>query len=435
MTYPLNRRRQRRAAAVAFPLVAGMLLAACGSGDSGGGDGGAEPQTITFSYASANTAEDAYEQLAKDYMAAHKGVTIKTNRVALDSYNQTITTQMQAGNGPDVLYINGGTGQAGSVGQLGKAGLLLELPDSLNDVLPEGDDALYQVNDKLYGIPVAVAFAAMVYNDQLAQSAGVTLTADSTLEDLTGQCGAVHDAGKSVLGLAGSVPQNTGIMAMELASSIVYGPNPDWNEQRADGKVTFADSDEWKDTLQATVDLYKADCFQDGAAGAGFDALTNGAGQGNLYGFFAPSGATKDIMDAAPPGAVNLVALPLPAPQGTDNYLALTSNIGLAGNAKTESPELVKDFISFLATPEEAKKFADSQGSIPIGAEIDTSALLPQYAPVAQLLEDKQYRPFGIDTWPNGQVYDALGSGVTGLFTGQKTIDDVLEAMDAAWGS
>src|SRR4051812_45691946 len=35
MTYPHLRQRQRRAAAVAVPLVAGMLLAACGSGDSG----------------------------------------------------------------------------------------------------------------------------------------------------------------------------------------------------------------------------------------------------------------------------------------------------------------------------------------------------------------------------------------------------------------
>jgi hypothetical protein len=32
--------------------------------------------------------------------------------------------------------------------------------------------------------------------------------------------------------------------------------------------------------------------------GAGFGALTNGASQGKIFGFFAPSGATKEIMDA-----------------------------------------------------------------------------------------------------------------------------------------
>jgi len=33
------------------------------------------------------------------------------------------------------------------------------------------------------------------------------------------------------------------------------------------------------------------------------------------------------------------------------------------------------------------------------------------------------------DGWPNGQVYAALGQGVTGLLTGQKSIDDVLNRL------
>ena len=31
------------------------------------------------------------------------------------------------------------------------------------------------------------------------------------------------------------------------------------------------------------------------------------------------------------------------------------------------------------------------------------------------------------------KVYDALGSGATGVLTGQKTPDDVLKQMDSAW--
>src|SRR3954454_20354395 len=53
MTYSIARRRGSRAALVAVPVVAGMLLTACGgSGDSG--KDAAEPQTITFTYAPAN---------------------------------------------------------------------------------------------------------------------------------------------------------------------------------------------------------------------------------------------------------------------------------------------------------------------------------------------------------------------------------------------
>src|SRR3954471_16188772 len=66
MTYSINRRRGSRAALVAVPVVAGMLLTACGSSDSGG-KGGEEPQTITFTYAPANSEDNSYEVLAQDY--------------------------------------------------------------------------------------------------------------------------------------------------------------------------------------------------------------------------------------------------------------------------------------------------------------------------------------------------------------------------------
>ncbi len=431
MTFSIDRQR-RCAAALALPLAGALLLAACGGSSSSSSSGGAEPQSLTFSYASSTSTENAYEDLAKDYMSAHPGVKIKTNKIALSAFNETLTTQLQSGNGPDVMYMNAGTGQAASIGQLAKANLLLPLDSSDRGSIPDAEMAGYSYNKTLYGLPSATAISGVIWNDDLAKHSGVTVTATSTLQDVLSQCGKAKSAGKSIYGLAGSISQNTGILAMEVASSTVYGPNPNWNQDRAQGKTTFDKTAGWHQALQAVVDLNKSGCFQAGAAGAGLDALTNGASQGTLFGFFAPSGATKDIMDAAH-GAVKLVALPFPAPQGTKQYMAVTSNIGLAGNKKTKSPKLVQDFIKFSVTPAEAKKFADDQGSIPIGTP-SASDLLPQYQPVAALLQNEQFRPFGADDWPNGQVYDALGSGVTGLLTGQKSIDGVLKSMDAAWG-
>lgn len=432
--------RTRRLATIALPtaLVVGLTACSGSSGSSGGGSGssggGKEPQTITLTYASSNTTEDAYDTLAKSYMASHPGVTVKTNRVALNAYDSTLTTQMQAGNGPDVMYINSGSSVSASIGVLAKGNLLLALSDAVKVAIPEPEVAGYSYGGKLYGAPVSTAISGIVYNDVLAKENGVNLTAKSTFEDVLSACATAKTKGKTVFGLAGSTPQNTGILAMEIASSLVYGPNENWNADRASGKVKFATDEGWKKTLQSIVDLYKNGCFQGGAAGAGFDALTNGASSGKLFGFFAPSGATKDIMDAAK-GHVKLVVLPFPAPAGTQTTLAINSDIGLAVNAKTKSPKLAEDFVKFMQTPAETKKFADAQGSIPTSANIDPASLLPQYAPVADMLANKQFRTFGNGTWPNPQVYNTLGTGVTGLLTGQKSIDDVLKAMDAAWGA
>jgi raffinose/stachyose/melibiose transport system substrate-binding protein len=431
MTYPTLRRRQRRAAAIAVPLVAGMLLAACGSGDSGS-SGGKEPQTITFSYGPANAQDTAYETLAKDYEAAHPGVTIKVNKISAETYGQTLQTQMAAGNGPDVMQVNSGAGQPGTVGTLAKPGLLLALKDSsFKSNIPEAELAGYDYKGQLYGVPSATSIDAVIYNDELAKQNNVTIDAKTTLQDVISQCGAVAANGSSIFALAGSVPANTGIMTVQIATSTVYGPNPDWNKDRADGKTTFAKTKGWQQALQAVVDLNKAGCFQNGAAGAGFADLTNASSSGKAYGFFAPSGAAKSIMDAAG-GHVTLVVLGAPSP-AEKNYLSISSDIGLAGNAKTKSPKLVEDFIKFSVSKEEAKKFADAQGTIPIGGDLNAADLLPQYQPVAEQLTNKDYRTFAVDEWTNPEVYNALGTGVTGLLTGQKTVDEVLKDMDAAW--
>jgi raffinose/stachyose/melibiose transport system substrate-binding protein len=432
MTYTLIQRR--RTAAVALPMVAGMLLAACGSGDSSSSSGGKESQSITFSYGPANAQDNSYETLAKDYMAAHPGVTIKTNRINAEVYGQTLQTQMSASNGPDVMQVNSGSGQPGTVGQLAKANLLLPLTDaSFTSDIPAAERAGYDYQSKLYGVPSSTAIDAVIWNDELATSQGVKVTPTSALPEVITQCPAVKAKGSSIYALAGSIPANTGILSVEIATSTVYGPNPNWDKDRDANKTTFAGTKGWHQALQAIIDMNKAGCFQDGAAGAGFADLTNAASQGKAYGFFAPSGAAKSIMDAAG-GHVKLVASGFPSPAGK-NYLSISSDIGIAGNAKSKSPKLVQDFIKFSVSPAEAKKFADAQGTIPIGGSLAASDLLPQYQGVADQLANKQYRTFAVDNWKNPEVYNALGSGVTGLLTGQKTIDDVLKAMDAAWGN
>jgi raffinose/stachyose/melibiose transport system substrate-binding protein len=425
--------RRSRLALVAIPAAAGLLLAGCSGGGSGSGSSSApEPQTITLAIGSANPNEHQFQDVAKAYEAAHKGVKINIENLPGESYATAITTRVQAGNAPDTFQVASGTGQSNSIIPLAKAGLLLELPDSLKDSLPKGEEADFQYNDKVYGLPTATAANGVIWNPDLAKSVGLEVTADTTLDEIIAACPAAAEKGVAIFGLAGAVPVNPGIASIELATSVVYGENPDWNQQRADDKVKFATSKEWKETLDYLKKMYDAKCFQPGAEGAGFDALTNGASSGKIVGFFAPSGAAKSIMDGAG-GHVTLTVLPFAAPKGTDTFLSVSSDISVAGSAKTKSPKLVADFLEFFTQEEGKKTMADGQGTIPVNAA-DTTDLLPQYAPVADIITGGDTRPFAPTTWPNPKVYDDLGSGATAVMTGQKTADEVLAQMDADWG-
>lgn len=426
--------RHRRLALVAIPATAGLLLAGCAGGGSGGtGSSAPEPQAITLAIGSANPTEHHFQDVAKAYEAAHQGVKITIEKLPGESYATAISTRVQAGNAPDVFQAEAGSGQSDSIIPLAKAGLLLELSDSaIKGGLPKGEEKDFQYNGKVYGVPTATGVNGVIWNPDLAKSVGLDITAASNLDEIIAACPAAAAKGVAIFGLAGAVAPNPAIASVELATSLVYGTTPDWNEQRTAGKVKFATSTEWKTTLDYLKKMFAAGCFQPGAEGAGFDALTNGASSGKIVGFFAPSGAAKSIMDAAG-GHVTLTVLPFVAPKGTKTYLSVSSDIAAAGSAKTKSPKLVADFLKYVVSAEGTKTLAGGQGTIPVNTT-DTSSLLPQYAPVAKIIAGGDTRPYAPVSWPSPKIYDDLGSGVTAVMTGQKTADDLLKQLDSDWG-
>jgi raffinose/stachyose/melibiose transport system substrate-binding protein len=285
---------------------------------------------------------------------------------------------------------------------------------------------------KVVAVPVYLAPAGIIFSPQAAGKSGFTLDSSSTMDDVIAQCKKVADGGQAVFGLAGSMAPNTGIFTAAIAASTVYGPEPDWNEKKASGETSFADSDGWRAALETVKDLYDNGCFQDGAAGAGFDALTNGMGQGQMLGFAAPGGAAKDIMDSTK-GAVTLTVQAMPAPSGYDTYLMAGTPDAIAGNAASKNKDLALDFINWMSQPEQTAEAAKASGDIPVGTT-NSSNLLPQYAGVSDLIDQNKISQYPYIDWPNGEVYNALGTGVTGLLTGQMSVDDVLASLDKAWG-
>ena len=85
-------------------------------------------------------------------------------------------------------------------------------------------------------------------------------------------------------------------------------------------------------------------------------------------------------------------------------------------------------------SPSRLSSFADLSGFVPISGSDPGQRQRRRTSPSASLLETGAFVGLPNATWPNPAVYDALGVGVQGLLTGQKTVDQVLEEMDAAWG-
>lgn len=433
----LTTMRVRRAAAIVAVAAVGVSLAACsnsgGSGSSGGGGAAAkEPQTFTFAFSEANAKDTAARDVAQAFMNAHKGVTVTLQKLPAENYAQAIATRVQGGNAPDAFEAESGIGQTDSIQPFAKAGLLLPLKDaSIDAALKPAGLSQFQYQGKTYAVSRGSGVNGIIYNDVDAKKNGITLKGTSTFDNVLSACSTAKAKGKTLFGLAGSIPANPSILAHEIATSTVYGPAPDWNAQRTAGKVKFATTKGWAQALDAIKTLYTKGCFQPGAAGAGFDALTNGASSGKLFGFFAPGGAAASI-EAASGGHVKLQVLPFPAPGGLKTYASLSSDQSIAASAKTKSPKLVTQFLAYVASAAGQKVVASGVG-FPVGTK-DASAMPSTYQAVSSVVTSGDTRPFPPLEWANGKVNDDLGSGIQGLLTGQKTSAQVLQQMDTDWG-
>ncbi|MEJ1177738.1 MULTISPECIES: ABC transporter substrate-binding protein [unclassified Pseudarthrobacter] len=417
--------------ALAVPTAAALILTGC-SGSTGGNTATAGAQEFSLSFATSNTIESPFQTLGEKYMETHPDVKITFNPQPNDSYDQTLRTQLQAGNASDVVVTSPGSGTGRSILPLVQAGFLEPLDDAAKALVPEGSEALFGTDGKVYGQAPEITVVGLVANETAAKAAGIS-DFPSDFAALEDECRSLASAGKSFIALAGSAAPNTGLMAMSLAASRVYAEDPKWNEKRAAKETTFAGSDGWKASLEAVTKLNDAGCFQKGAAGAGFDAITKGLASGTSVAGFIPGPSWKQLKTAAADSDFAVRALP--AENGSDKgFVYASANYAFSINAASKNKDAAQAFLDWAAEPEQTKAFAEIDGALPVTGLDNYDFSAGAYENVGDLIKDGNYGPLPNSQWPNSAVYDALATGVQGLITGQKNADQVLQAMDAAWG-
>lgn len=421
----------RGMALLTAPLLGALAITGCSSGSTDNGDAAGGKISLSMTYATSNNLESPFETLANAYMEANPDVTIELKPLPNDTYGDTLRTQLQAGNAPDLIQAEPGNGQTRSVIPLAEAGFLEALDASSAALIPEGNESLFGNDGNTYAQPLVFSYMGLVYNQTAAEAAGVK-EFPSDWSGVEAMCTALSGQNKSAFLLAGAMVPNTGMTAMNIAATRVYAENPNWNQDRLDGKTTFAESEGWKDTLQTIIDMREGGCFQAGAEGAGFDVLTNNLSQGLGLGFFAPLGAASELAAANPDSTFLAQAFP-PASKSGKPFGIAAPGYSLGVNAKAAHKDAAKAFLAWLAEPAQATLFADISGGLPVSGVDEMDLESTWYAPVADLIRSGSFTALPNSQWASPAVYDALGTGVQGLLTGQSTVDSVLQAMDAAW--
>jgi ABC-type glycerol-3-phosphate transport system substrate-binding protein len=121
-----------------------------------------------------------------------------------------------------------------------------------------------------------------------------------------------------------------------------------------------------------------------------------------------------------------------PAADSGDTWLTVQPAGGIAVWKKSAHPEAAEQFLDFISGPDQSRKLAETNQLIS-PADAVSGQLPDLYAGLAPYFASGRTIPAIVSDFPNASVmYDQAGSSIQGLFTGQRTTQQVLQDFDTA---
>jgi raffinose/stachyose/melibiose transport system substrate-binding protein len=345
-------------------------------------------------------------------------------------YATVVATQLAAGSAPDVVWSVGGRGGPTSTQILAEAGYLDAMDGRkwTKRLLPstKGD---YQVGGKLYGSELGISVLSLImYNkDYFRQN---NLRVPTTFAQLLSLCRTISAQGKTPISWGGQTPAVNANNVVTLAGNNVFSGDPRWYAKRLNKQVTFAASPGWRRSLQQALDLKNAGCFRRGFEGVSFANMANEFASGQAVMMWTVPILLGDVSRLNP----NIKFGMFPPPGVTAAQTRVTvqpqGSLTLLKKASPANKRAALTFIDFVAREKQARLF--SRINFLISSFDALKGNLPtSYADLAPWFK-QQGKVLGTITsrYPNTQFSNNFGASVQGLFTGQKTVDEVLQDMD-----
>ncbi|MDQ3674680.1 MAG: extracellular solute-binding protein [Gemmatimonadota bacterium] len=390
-----------------------------------------EEVTLRALFASIN--QPAQEILNKNFERVYPNIKIQAQYLSSDALATLLVTQLQAGNAPDVFSTVPGRSSPGSVWSLAEAHRLLNLSNRAWEkrIYPAGLPFV-SWNKSVFAWPLTVTPYGVIYNQDLFRQLGLRVPA--TFSQVISMCRKISAAGKVPFVQAFGNPVASIIIGRQRAAQYVFSVDPQWTAKRRKGQVTFAGSPQWRRALDSIADMNREGCFQRGAAGTS---------RPQQYASLARGEAVMSIMSGAELASVQqlnpnlkLAMFNLPADKAANSAVFAAATLNISGNAATRHAGHVRTFIDFMAREKQSSLFSRVSGAI---APLDLKkGIIPAYmkSGLGPFFAKKKIVGSVDYGWPNSSVWSqGAVPGITGLITGQTTVDEVLGNMDRLWAA
>ena len=419
---------QRRITAIAAGgMVAALAIAGC---SAGGGEEENETGAGTLTVVSIPNYQNSLPVAVEAFEEAYPDISVELEFVDVAALHTTLRTQLTAGTAPDVFTAYPGNGTPTAMEVLVPGGYLMDLSDlELNDRIPSGMDPVTMVDGKRYILPLSLGAIGGIYNDAALEETG--LTAPTTWSEVLDFCADARAAGKVAYAYGAQTPWNNQLHLFPLTATLVYGQNPDFDEEQAAGEVSFSDS-AWVDAMNQVVEMRDAGCFQDSPLGTAYEGAVELVGTGQALSIVSVSSTFAAVSAVAPEGSVfTFHAFPA-TDDPSETWIPAGGSGGYAINAAAKNPVAAKLFLDFLASDAMMAEIADIQGALPSisGADFTVPENLSE---IMTFVDAGTIHPYADQLWPNPKVAETLMEQVQLVVGDQTSVEDALAAMDAAY--
>jgi raffinose/stachyose/melibiose transport system substrate-binding protein len=434
----------RASSVLATALAAGLLLAACGTPNSGGSS--TKQQNLATPVKKSGTlsiltkfADPKYApyfvDTAKAYEAANPGVKIALQQVGDQPYKDKIRVLTASHNLPDIYFSWAGD----FANKFVRGGLAADLtsvigPDTAwGKTFSQAALKTFQDNGKDYGVPVDLDAKYMVYSKAAFTKAGLS-GPPASFEELVTDCGKLKAAGYTPIAFGNQF----GWPAIHYLTQLNTFDVPAATLEKDYKPATGAFTDPGYVTALTQFQTIIKQCSNPSS-----DGLAHEAAQANFISgkaamhylelvefpvLTAKGGAPKALAD-------NWGFFRLPAPSGaTGDTNALTgAPDGFMINKDSKNAALAVDFLKFMTNLTNAKKMTSQIGYLSpvLGSSTPENSFAQQTEALADMSKASNFAIW-LDTVTNAQVANAYLAGAEGIANGTQTPQQVMAAVQKA---
>lgn len=349
-------------------------------------------------------------------------IEIEFEFVSQDNFDNVLNSQLQAGEGPDIMELGGQTRL------LANANYLLDLSDQ--EFITKYADAgvqPYTVDGKIYAAPLQSWYEGIFYNKTIFEENG--LSVPKTWDEFIQLHKTLEEKGIKAQTMGAQSYEPMMKQSIALVNNEFYSDeaNKGFDESFNKGEASLAES--WLPAVQEWYKIIEEGCLTQDMLGLSYDQALDEFATGKAAMWQCGPWAVETIKEKNPD--LDFGMFPIPGLDANEpGWLVGGPGSAFAINANSEHVEEALQVLELTATAEAQQELVkDNAGSSFVeGVEVDLGEIYTDCE--AAFAAGHVYAPWTA-VWTNGNaVTEGYGKSLQEVLAGTKTVEQALQDAD-----